>query len=141
MSSESKVEVDWKEGHVFRGRDSRGNETIFDSSETGPRMGSSPMQALLLSLGACSGMDVVAILGKRKQYLTSLKVEVTGKRPLHGYPKPFTEIHLKYLLAGKGLERKYVDEAVGDSMNKFCSVAATVNGKAMLTYSYEISEA
>jgi putative redox protein len=140
LSSESKVELDWAEGYVFRGRDSRGNETIFDSSETGPRKGSSPMQGLLLSLGACSGMDVVAILGKRKQDLRSLKVEVSGKRPLHGHPKPFTEIHMKYLLAGKGLERKYVEEAVGDSVNKYCSVAATLSGKTKLSFSYQISE-
>jgi len=141
LSSESSVEVDWEEGYVFRGRDSRGREATYDSSETDSRNGFSPMQALLLSLGACSGMDVVAILGKRKQRLRSLKVQVTGKRPLHGHPKPFTEIHLNYLLAGEGLERKFVEEAVGDSINKFCSVAATVSGKAKLSYSYKISEA
>ena len=133
--------MNWEDGYVFRGRDSSGRETTYDSSHTDSRKGFSPMQALLLSLGACSGMDVVAILGKRKQDLRSLKVEVSGKRPLHGHPKPFTDIHLSYLVGGKGLQRKYVEEAVTDSVTKYCSVAATVSGKAKLTYSFEISEA
>jgi len=86
-------------------------------------------------------MDVAAILIKRKQRLSSLKVEVSGKRPKFGYPKPFTEIHLRYMIGGTALEEKYVKEAVSDSITKFCSVAATVGGKAKVSYSYEIARA
>ena len=87
------------------------------------------------------GMDVVAILGKRGQKLTSLRIEVSGDRPEHGYPKPYTSINLKYFLTGDSLEEKYVEEAVHDSMEKFCSVAATVSGTAKIGHSYEIVQA
>jgi putative redox protein len=143
----SKVEVRWVEDDLFIGSDEAGHSVAFDSplptpTRTKPRpKGIGPMNALLTSLGACSGMDVASILLKRKQKLESLKVEVSGKRPQYGYPKPFTEIHLRYLIGGAGLEEKYVKEAVTDSVTKFCSVAATIDGKAKISFSYEIARA
>ena len=143
----SNVEVKWVEDDVFVGSDEAGHSLVFDSSMSSPgkkkasAKGIGPMTALLTSLGACSGMDVASILLKRRQRLGSLKVEVSGKRPKYGYPKPFTEVHLRYLVGGVGLEEKYVKEAVTDSMTKFCSVAATINGRAKITYSYEIVRA
>jgi putative redox protein len=139
QQTESKVAVELVEKGVFLGVDDAGHSIVFDSALSGtPSRGFGPMKALLASLGACSGMDVAAILRKRKQNLASLKIEVSGKRNEYGYPKPFTDIHLKYVVAGKKLEEKFVKEAVTDSVTKYCSVAATVSGKAKITYSYEI---
>jgi putative redox protein len=143
----SKVEVKWVEEDVFLGSDEDGHSVVFDSSIPSPSKkkarpkGIGPMNALLTSLGACSGMDVAAILLKRKQKLRSLTVEVSGKRPQYGHPKPFTDVHLRYLVGGVALDEKYVKEAVTDSMTKFCSVAATISGKAKVTSSYEIARA
>lgn len=95
------------------------------------------MRALLTSLGACSGMDVVAILGKRRQKLNSLKVMLNGEKPEHGYPKPWTAVHVEYVLSGD-LETNYVEEAINDSMAKFCSVAATLRPGVKITHSYRI---
>jgi len=142
----SKVEVKWVEDDLFLGSDEAGHSVVFDSSLASPSKkgrpkGIGPMNALLTSLGACSGMDVAAILLKRKQKLDSLTVEVSGKRPQYGHPKPFTEIHLRYLVGGAALEEKYVKEAVTDSTTRFCSVAATINAKATISFSYEIAPA
>ena len=144
----SKVDVKWVEGNLFVGSDEEGHSVVFDSSlsaspsKKGSRSsGIGPMKALLTSLGACSGMDVAAILLKRKQRLTSLNVEVSGKRAQFGFPKPFTEIHVTFRVGGEGLQEKYVKEAVTDSITKFCSVAATINEKAKVTFSYEIAQA
>jgi len=143
----SKVEVKWVEDDLFIGSDAAGHSVVFDSAlptptRTKPRpKGIGPMSALLASLGACSGMDVAAILMKRKQKLHSLTVEVSGKRPQYGHPKPFTEIHLRYLIGGAALEEKYVKEAVTDSIDRFCSVAATINRSAKISFSYEIARA
>ena len=110
---------------------------VYDSTD-GVQKGIGPMRALLTSLGACSGMDVVAILQKRRQSLKSLKVLLTGERPKNGLPKPWKSIHVKYVLAGDHLEKKYVEEAIRDSTEKFCSVGATLQPTARITYSYEI---
>lgn len=97
------------------------------------------MRSLLTALGACTGMDIVAILKKRKQKLTSLKVLVKGQRPEHGLPKPWTAIQIRFVLAGESLEKKFVEEAIKDSAEKFCSVGASLEPKAKITYTYEMA--
>jgi putative redox protein len=146
----SKVDLNWVDDDMFIGSDTEGHSIVFDSGIRKPPSSSSssskevrprgigPMNALLTSLGACSGMDVAAILLKRKQRLSSLKVEVSGKRPRYGHPKPFTEIHMRYLVGGQAIQDDYVKEAVTDSVTKFCSVVATIGGEAKISFSYEI---
>jgi putative redox protein len=131
------AEVTWNEGNVFLGSDTAGHTVVYDSAEE-VQKGISPMRALLTSLGACTGMDVVAILNKRKQKLKSLKILVSGERPEHGLPKPWTSIHVKYVLSGDQLETRFVEEAIKDSTEKFCSVGATLQPTAKITHSYEI---
>jgi putative redox protein len=122
---------------MFLGSDTSGHTVVYDSAD-GVQRGISPMRALLTSLGACTGMDIVAILKKRKQSLKSLKILVSGERPEHGLPKPWTSIHVKYVLSGESLEKRFVEEAIKDSTEKFCSVGATLQPTAKITHSYEI---
>jgi putative redox protein len=96
------------------------------------------MRAVLTALGACTGMDIVAILRKRKQKLTSLKVLLSGERPKYGLPKPWTSIHIKYELSGERLDKRFVEEAIKDSTEKYCSVGASLSPTAKITHSYEI---
>jgi len=131
------AEVSWSGENVFLGSDTSGHAVVYDSSEA-IQKGISPMRAVLTSLGACTGMDIVAILGKRRQRLKSLKILLSGERPEHGLPKPWTSIHVKYVLSGDQLEKRFVEEAIKDSTEKFCSVGATLKGAAKITYSYEI---
>jgi putative redox protein len=131
------AEVSWSGENMFLGSDTSGHTVVYDSSER-IQKGISPMRALLTSLGACTGMDVVAILNKRRQKLKSLKILLSGGRPEHGLPKPWTSIHVKYVLSGDALETRFVEEAIKDSTEKFCSVGATLKPTAKITYSYEI---
>jgi len=131
------AEVVWTGDNVFIGSDTSGHSLVYDSTD-GVMRGISPMRALLTSLGACTGMDIVAILQKRKQKLKSLKVLLTGERPKYGLPKPWTSIHIKYVLTGEKLDRKYVEEAIRESTQKFCSVGATLKPTAKITHSYEV---
>jgi putative redox protein len=131
------AEVAWAGENVFLGSDKAGHTVVYDSSDTVAK-GIGPMRALLTSLGACAGMDVVAILKKRKQKLRSLRVLLSGGRPEHGLPKPWTSIHIRFLLSGEDLQKKYVEEAIKDSTEKFCSVGATLAPTAKITHSYEI---
>ena len=131
------AEVDWSGDNVFLGSDTSGHTVVYDSAEETAR-GIGPMRSLLTSLGACTGMDIVAILRKRKQKLKSLKILLSGTRPEHGLPKPWTSIHIKYVLSGDSLDAKFVEEAIRDSTEKFCSVGATLQPTAKITHSYEI---
>lgn len=129
--------MEWSGDYRFRGTDLAGHSVSYDTSGAEAE-GISPMRSLLTSLGACTGMDVVSILRKRKQNLRSLKIMLSGDRPEHGLPKPWTAIHIRYVLSGEGLETRYVEEAIRDSTEKFCSVGATLQPAAKITHSYEI---
>jgi putative redox protein len=131
------AEVKWAGDNIFLGSDTSGHTVVYDSND-GTMKGIGPMRALLTALGACTGMDIVAILHKRNQKLDSLKVILSGVRPEQGLPKPWTSIHIKYLLTGRDLEKKYVEEAINDSTDRFCSVGATLSPTAKITHSYEI---
>ena len=134
---EWQAEVDWSGDNVFLGSDASGHTVVFDAVQSTSK-GIGPMNALLTSLGACTGMDIVAILKKRKQNLASLRILISGERPEHGLPKPCTSIHIRYILSGANLEKNYVEEAIRDSTERFCSVGATIQPTAKITHSYEI---
>jgi putative redox protein len=131
--------VQWVSDSLFVGSDGKGHSSLFDSSADGPGLGMGPMTALLTTMGACSGMDVVALLKKRNQKLTSLKILLRGVRPESGHPRPYTAIEVKYLLAGTDLRKDFVEEAIKDSMEKFCNVAATLRPQVKITHLYEIA--
>ncbi len=131
------AEVSWDEGNVFIGADTSGHAVVYDSAD-GVAKGIGPMRALLTSLGACTGMDIVAILNKKGQKLNSLKVLLSGERPEFGLPKPWTSIHIRYVLSGDSLQKGAVEEAIKESTEKFCSVGATLQPTAKITHSYEI---
>jgi putative redox protein len=133
------AEVSWSGDNVFLGTDTSGHTVVYDEyDDKGMARGIGPMRSLLTSLGACTGMDIVAILKKRRQKLGSLRIMLKGTRPESGLPKPWNSIHIRYVLSGDGLETKYVEEAIKDSSEKFCSVGATLQPTAKITYSYEI---
>jgi putative redox protein len=96
-----------------------------------------PSDLLLLSLASCSAYDVVMILRRQRQQLSDLYVQVDGEQQAEP-PHAFTDIHLHYTLSGDGLDPAKVERAIRLSEEKYCSVAATIRGVAVITHSYEI---
>jgi putative redox protein len=121
---------EWKHDDVFEAVSESGNIITFD---TGAHThGPSPVEAVLLALCACTSVDVVSILQKKRQPITGLRVSATGDRA-DDYPKIFTAIHLTYTIRGK-VERKAAEDAVSLSKNKYCSVSQMLEGKAKIDY-------
>lgn len=100
----------------------------------------SPMELLLISVGACTAADVISILQKKRQDVTGYKVEVTGKRR-ETHPRAFVKFHVHHLVYGRGVSARAVAEAIKLSDEKYCSVAATVRPQAQITTDFEIIEA
>src|SRR5487761_2352959 len=96
---------EWKHGDVFEGVAENGNTILFDA-DAAHTHGPSP---------------VVAILQKKRQDLTGLRVTATAERA-DSPPRVFTRILLTYAVRGK-LSRKAVEDAVALSKNKYCSVS------------------
>lgn len=98
-----------------------------------------PSDLLLMGLASCAAHDVVAILERQRQNLSGLRVDVDG-RQLPDPPYAFTTIHLRFTLAGDGLNPEKVERALDLSLNKYCSVAATLRGVATITHDYVIED-
>ncbi len=127
--------VHWlKDGH-FVGTDSNNHSVVLSGQKEG--IGLSPSETLLIALAACSSVDVVEILKKKRKKLTSLEVTAHGERDPDP-PWAYRKIQVHYRLGGQGLTDKAVSQAIELSQDKYCSVAATVRGVANITYDYEI---
>ena len=97
------------------------------------------MELLLMGIGGCSGMDVVSILKKKREKVTGLEINVDGTKA-KDYPQKYTDIDIEYIVKGKDLSDEAVKRAVELSMDKYCSVKATLEGSAKITYKYKIVE-
>lgn len=85
----------------------------------------SPMDALLSSLAACSGIDVVDILGKRRTPVESFEIRVEGRRRAE-LPRRFMSIRLEYHVNGAGIEAEHAERAISLAFEKYCSAAASL---------------
>ncbi|MEZ5308377.1 MAG: OsmC family protein [Pyrinomonadaceae bacterium] len=103
------------------------------------RAAPSPMELLLLSVGACTAADVVSILKKKRQDVTRYVVEVIGERR-DEHPKGFTAFRVHHIVYGRSVSADAVARSIELSDTKYCSVAHTVRPTAEITTSYEIFE-
>ena len=97
------------------------------------------MELLLIGLGGCSGMDVVSILKKKKQEINGVEIKVKGEKA-ENYSKKFTDMDIEFIVRGRNVSDDAVKRAVELSMGKYCSVKATLEGSAKITWSYKIIE-
>ena len=114
---------------------------VMDANEQfgGHDTGARPMEMLLVGFGGCTGMDVISILRKKRQTVTGLEIKIKGTKA-DGHPGKYTAIHLKYKVAGKDVKAEAVERAISLSLEKYCSVGATLSGSATITHDYEIVE-
>jgi putative redox protein len=90
------------------------------------------MEAVLMALCACTSVDVVSILEKKRQPLLGLKVTATATQA-ETPPRVFTHIKLIYAVSGN-LSRKAVEDAVALSKDKYCSVSKMLEKAATIDY-------
>ena len=137
----SEAKITYVNGLQFVGEAKSGHAIVMDGdAEVGGRnTGLRPMELLLIGIGGCSGMDVASILNKKKQDLKGLEINVNGQKA-ENYPKKFTDINIEFTVKGKNISEEAVKRAVELSMDKYCSVKATLEGSAKVTWSYKIIE-
>ena len=127
--------VQWIGGKRFVGIDSTNHSVVLSTADEG--VGMKPSELLLVALASCTSVDVVEIMTKKRQPLASLNVQITGEQESDP-PWTYRKIHVKYIVSGKNISEKDLIQAIALSDEKYCSVAATVKGKAEVTSSYEI---
>jgi putative redox protein len=135
--------IKWVENAAFTAEAGSGHAIVVDGPADigGRNLGVRPMELMLMSVGACSAVDIVHILKKARQPVADVQVEVKGQRA-DTEPKVFTAIHLHFIVAGKGLLANQVERAVKLSAEKYCSASIMLGrAGAKMTHDFEIKEA
>ncbi|MGQ9806579.1 MAG: OsmC family protein [Chlorobiales bacterium] len=124
--------------YPMRGYNERGNETLFEPSPDHGGSGNvaTPMEIFLQSAAACSMIDVISILQKKRKHITDLKIFVESDRA-ETHPKIFTKIKFRYELTSPDAELADLERSVELSMEKYCSVSGTLK-KSGCDVSYEL---
>jgi len=129
-----KATVSWQENLRFSCKTESGH--ILDLDGNGETM--TPMESVLLSVGACSSIDVVDILKKSRKQVDDCVCQLDATRAEEA-PRFFTAIHAHYMVKGEGLTDKNVARAVQLSAEKYCSVMLMLAGNVEITTSYELT--
>ncbi len=136
-----KARIKWIEGVSFAGQSESGHTVVMDGPPDlgGKNLGVRPMEMLLLGMGGCTAFDVVHILRKSRQPISDCVAEVDAARA-DTDPKVFTRIHVHFIVSGKGLDPKRVDQAIKLSAEKYCSASIMLGKVADVTHDFEIVE-
>lgn len=132
------VRVTWDGDHRFDGVRATGSPAIrMDSTGvTGP----SPVDTLLCALAACTGIDLVDILAKRRTPVEALAIDVVGDR-FNGVPGRVTRVLINYTLSGTGIERVHAERAIELAITKYCSVRDSLDPNMPIEWTLELNGA
>ncbi len=131
------AKVTWVEDKRFVGSASSGHAVVLDAGTE--KQAPSPMELLLIGMAGCTAYDVMAILQKKRQAVTGLEVNARAERAEEP-PRVYTAIDVEYVVRGRGIKPKAVEDAIKLSEEKYCSAAAMMGKTAQITSSYRIVE-
>ena len=127
MPTNKSVLLEHRGGMAFHAEPSSGHPMDFDDRQS--NTGASPVETVLSALGACSAMDVVSIMAKKRQDVTAYRIRVTGLQR-DEYPQVYTEVTVTHEVDGNGLSEAAIRRAIELSALKYCPVNAMISGGA-----------
>ncbi len=109
------------------GRNERGHETFFDVSKAagGDSSAATPFEILVESMAACSFLDVLTILRKKRLTVDDMRIAVEADRT-DTHPKVLTKAHMTYELRSPDATLQDLERAVELSQATYCAVSAVV---------------
>ncbi|HEY3222149.1 MAG TPA: OsmC family protein [Gemmatimonadales bacterium] len=135
MARTAEVTMRWLEQLQFEGSGT-GRPSILVDGDT--KVATSPVELLLLAAATCTASDVVIILQKQRVTLESLEVSVRGTRR-DAEPRRFTAIAFHVAVRGAGADDVKVRRAVDLSLEKYCSVVASLAPDIAISYDVAIA--
>ncbi len=125
----------------FEARSGSGHTLVIDGPEAagGENAGFRPMELMLLSLGGCMGLDVLLILRKMRQEVTSYTLNLDGERA-EDPPAVYTEVRMEHVFQGRGLKPESIRRALELAETKYCSASAMFAKTAEVKNSFRIVE-
>jgi len=127
------VNLNWS-GEMAFDAEVNGFNIKIDATEAvgGKNGGPRPKPLTLVSLGGCTGMDVISILGKMRVKPDYFNIEISGELT-EEHPKYYHKIHLRYIFRGNDLPMAKLEKAVNLSQDRYCGVTAMLDKVAEIT--------
>jgi putative redox protein len=119
---------------AFKAQGAAGGELVVDGSPEigGEGRGMRPMELLLAAIASCASMDVVHILTRQREPLKDLHIITEAERK-DATPAPLTRVHLRFVATG-GVDPHKLARAVSLSVEKYCSVSASLDPSIQITH-------
>lgn len=135
--------ISWTGKRQFIGTDGAGHSVVMDATEKygGEGSGIRPLEMVLHGLAACTGMDVISILEKKRQDVRGLEIRVNAEQVTEGYPRIYSDIELHYVVTGFGVAEAAVARAIELSEEKYCSVKGMLGPQVDVRTSFSVVEA
>lgn len=133
MSNIRTITTTYKAELEYEATNPQGNTVQIDMYDPDRKKAQSPTELLLSATAACSAVDVIQILQKKRKTIDDLQVVAEGLRR-DEHPKHFTDILLTFKLTSPDTTESELAKIVALSVDKYCSVAATIRGVAKVRY-------
>ena len=89
----------------------------------------SPVETLMVSLAACSGMDVWPIATKKRQLVSRYEIRIEAVQR-DEYPQVLTRVDVTHVVEGPAVEEAAIRRAIELSATKYCPVNAMLSAGA-----------
>ncbi len=141
MAYDLTVQATLETGMRFAVETGSGHHILLDATEQngGLNTGPQPMELLLVGLAGCAGMDIIAILRKKRQDITAYEIHIHGKRT-EEYPRVFVEITIEHIFTGHAVQPEAVDRTIQLTEERYCGASAILGKTAKLTHTFHIIE-
>lgn len=98
-----------------------------------------PKETLLAALAGCTGMDVAALLRKKRQSASSYEILVSADAATD-HPKVFRAITVVHRVTGK-VDAAALHRCIELSATRYCPVSAMLSASVVIEHRYELTGA
>ena len=100
----------------------------------------SPVETIVSALAACSAMDVISIVTKKRQPIERYEISAVAIQR-DEYPQVLTEVTVTHEVWGVGLSETAIRRSIELSANKYCPVNAMLSaGDTKVHHRYRIHD-
>jgi putative redox protein len=113
-----------------------GHTIVFD--DAADDNGARPAELVGAALAACTAMDVISILRKKRQAVAGYEVRVSGLQG-EDHPHAFSRFDVVHVVDGDDIDPEAVRRAIELSATRYCSVGSTLaSGAVEIQHAYLI---
>ena len=132
------VNLSWNQSMEFSAKAGEHTVVMDAKAPIGHGHAPTPKELVIMGMGGCTAMDVIALLRKYKQPVESFDLEVTVIPSEGVYPVVFNSAHIIYKLTGD-IESPKILEAVQLSQTKYCGVSAMLSKAFPITWEIQLN--